>query len=417
MFSRWYVESLGDIQELEANGVETLERRLAANPDDIQARLKLMAYHQRGDRRGRPEDRGKRIQHALWLIEHHPDSELLHSPVSRFAPGELSEADERRAIALWKSATQAQPANATILWNAASFFNGRNPDLYLQYLEAAAAADPNHPFALRPLAYLYANSILEGGRSAAHSMAALEASGNAWVLGNAANFLQNHYNRLLQNGTPNPRLAELAERYFRRAQTLDPKSDRKAILPQIDLQDLARAEKLRERARREHEAWASEAVGKIRRLPAAAFPDLPPRISEVLRSRNCTVPQPSPVGAPRNVIHGEFFVKGQRAWAVLCSTNNSSSLLVFRGDRDMNPHTIVTREDLGYLLRLENGGVGYSREITAVNREFMIGHYRAYGGAEPPPIHHQGIDDAFLEKASITWYFHAGKWRQLQGAD
>ena len=44
-------------------------------------------------------------------------------------------------------------------------------------------------------------------------------------------------------------------------------------------------------------------------------------------------------------------------------------------------------------------------------------HYRAYGGPVPPPIDHQGIDDAFLEKASVTWYFHECKWLRLQGAD
>jgi hypothetical protein len=44
-------------------------------------------------------------------------------------------------------------------------------------------------------------------------------------------------------------------------------------------------------------------------------------------------------------------------------------------------------------------------------------HYRAYGGPEPPPIDHHGIDDAFLEKGSITWYFYRGKWLQLTGAD
>jgi hypothetical protein len=44
-------------------------------------------------------------------------------------------------------------------------------------------------------------------------------------------------------------------------------------------------------------------------------------------------------------------------------------------------------------------------------------HYRGYGGPQPPPIDHHGIDDAFLEKASITWYFNNGKWLRLQGAD
>src|ERR1039458_4496466 len=53
--------------------IETvLEQKLAANPADFPTRLKLMAYHQRSDRAGRREDRAKRVQRALWLIEHHP---------------------------------------------------------------------------------------------------------------------------------------------------------------------------------------------------------------------------------------------------------------------------------------------------------------------------------------------------------
>jgi hypothetical protein len=44
-------------------------------------------------------------------------------------------------------------------------------------------------------------------------------------------------------------------------------------------------------------------------------------------------------------------------------------------------------------------------------------HYRAYGGPKPPNIDHQGIDDAFIEKASTTHYFHQGKWLKLTGAD
>jgi len=61
--------------------------------------------------------------------------------------------------------------------------------------------------------------------------------------------------------------------------------------------------------------------------------------------------------------------------------------------------------------------IGYSHGIAAVGREFIMDHYRAYGGPEPPPIDHQAIDDEFLGKASVTWYFHQGKWLRLQGAD
>jgi hypothetical protein len=105
------------------------------------------------------------------------------------------------------------------------------------------------------------------------------------------------------------------------------------------------------------------------------------------------------------VIRGEFFTKGDESWAVLCSVKTSTALLVFRNLRDTSPVTVTTSE------------IAYERDITPVGRDFIMRHYRAYGGPEPPPIDHHGIDDAFLEKASVTWYFHNGKWLRLQGAD
>jgi hypothetical protein len=417
MFSPWYAESLGDILKLEESDVAQLQQKLAANPEDFPTRLKLMAYHQRADRAGRNEDRAQRVQHALWLIEHHPDSELLHSPVSRFSPGELTPADYRRAIALWDAAAKAKSGDAAVQWNAASFFQDLDPERYMRYLEATAAADPNHPFALRPLADFYALSILGRGQLAARAQAGLEASNNVWVLGNAAYMFQSQYNRTLQMGAPNPRAAELAERYFLRAKALDPNLNRQAILPQLDPQGIARAQQVALEAQRDWQARAGEAVSKIRRLPVEAFPYLSPAVAGVLRARNCKVPQPSADGSPRNVIRGEFFAKREAGWAVLCSVNNSTALLVFRNDRDTNPDTVTISEDRGYLQGLDGNQIGYSREIIAAGRDFIMRHYRAYGGLEPPPIDHHGIDDAFLEKASITWYFHNGKWLRLQGAD
>jgi hypothetical protein len=408
---------LRDILELEETDVARLERQLAVNPDDFPARLKLMAYYQRADRSGRPEDRAKRVQHTLWLIEHHPNSELLHSYVSRFSQGELAPADYRRAVALWDAAAKAQVADAAVQWNAASFFQALDPGLYMHYLEATALADPNHPFALRPLADLYALSILERGPLASRAQAGLEASNNVWVIGNAAYMFQSQYNRAIQMGAPNPRAAELAERYFLRAKALDPNLNRQAILPQLDPQAIAHARQVEMQAQRDWQARSEEAIGKIRRLPVEAFHELPTAVAGVLRARNCKVPQPSPEGAARNVIRGEFFARGEIGWAVFCSVNNSTALLAFRNDRDTNPDTVTTSQDRLYLQGLDGNQIGYSREITAAGREFIMRHYRAYGGPEPPPIDHHGIDDAFLEKGSITWYFYRGKWLQLTGAD
>ena len=50
------------------------------------------------------------------------------------------------------------------------------------------------------------------------------------------------------------------------------------------------------------------------------------------------------------------------------------------------------------------------RQLTALGREFIIRHYRAYGGPEPPPIDHQGI------KARLDHHQAHAKARTVQPA-
>ena len=186
VFSANYLAALGGILDLDETGAARLERALAGNAADAAARLQLMAYHGRADNAGDPVHRAKRFRHVKWLIEHDPGSELLRSGFSHFLPKELSAAEEQTAARLWVAAVGRDPGNAAVLWNAASFFAGLDADLHWQYLEATVAADPNHPFALRPLAHLYALFALGPGPKASRALAALEASRNVWILGNAA---------------------------------------------------------------------------------------------------------------------------------------------------------------------------------------------------------------------------------------
>jgi hypothetical protein len=73
--------------------------------------------------------------------------------------------------------------------------------------------------------------------------------------------------------------------------------------------------------------------------------------------------------------------------------------------------------DTTWLQDKGNGKIGYSRAISAVGRKFIVDHYSAYGGPKPPPIDDQGINDAFVEKASIVRYYYRGNWLELTGAD
>ncbi len=398
-FGPWYAPALRGILLLEPEDVDRLEHQLVANPDDQVARLQVMAYYSRADRAGEPADRARRADHFFWLLAHHPESEILHSPYAAFPPGLLTPRQLDRASALWTAAVKQHPGNKTITWNAASFYQSLDPERYLTYLEATAALDPLHPYAIRPLADFYALSLLEEGPLAERCRKGLDASRNVWVVGNAAYMLQSQYNRSVQVGDPKSRAKELAERYYVRAKALDPSLAREKILPQLPPASAAPPA-----------AVPARPAPPIPRLRPETFPELPPALAATLRARKCTVPQPPLANAaPRNVIRGEFFIHGEPGWAVLCAfPGRRQAVLVFRSDSDVQPDEIA-RSPFDPSL--------YSREITTVGRDYILEHYRAYGGPKPPPVDHQGIDDSFLEKASVVWYCYRGKWLQLQGAD
>lgn len=160
-----------------------------------------------------------------------------------------------------------------------------------------------------------------------------------------------------------------------------------------------------------------EAERRIVRLPPTAFPALPRNVVRKLQRLGCTIPQEAYTNDPHNVIRGEFAKPGQTDWAALCSVNGVSSILAFWNGSEKNPASIAPMGDLNYLQGITQTEIRYSRRIRAVGKEFIVRHHQAYGGPTPPPIDHQGIDNAFIEKASVTWYFHGGKWLELTGAD
>jgi hypothetical protein len=160
-----------------------------------------------------------------------------------------------------------------------------------------------------------------------------------------------------------------------------------------------------------------EAERQIVRLPPTAFPELPGSVVRELNRRGCTIPQAAFTKKPHNVIKGEFAKTGQTDWAVLCSIKGVSAILVFWNGSERNPDAIAAIDDFKYLQGIASDEIGFSRGISPVGRDFIVGHYEAYGGPVPPPINHQGIDDAFIEKASVTHYFHEGTWLRLTGAD
>lgn len=156
---------------------------------------------------------------------------------------------------------------------------------------------------------------------------------------------------------------------------------------------------------------------QILRLSPSAFPKLPKKVLADLNRRGCLIPQVPPAKGPHNVIEGEFAKPGQTDWAILCSIGGVSTVLVYWNGSAANPAQIEAMEDSSRLQDSGADGIVYSREIAPVDRTYIVQHYRAYGGTKPPPIDHQGINDAFVEKGSVVLYFFRGKWLHLTGAD
>jgi hypothetical protein len=167
-------------------------------------------------------------------------------------------------------------------------------------------------------------------------------------------------------------------------------------------------------------AWV-EAAEAIVRLPPDAFPDLPVSIRVELQRRGCTVPQTYADQRPHNVIRGRFTSAEVTDWAVLCSYRGESSVLVFQSTDGRPVAELAKNADAEYLQHGVAGvgsrTIGFSRAIGVAGQEEILQDYERHGGPKPRRLTHDGIGDAFIEKASAVHYWDDGTWLQLLGSD
>ncbi len=159
------------------------------------------------------------------------------------------------------------------------------------------------------------------------------------------------------------------------------------------------------------------------RLPPSDFPHLPKSVRDDLDARGCTIPQVYCRNCqPHNVISGHFKHSGQVDWAVLCSIDRQSTLLVYWGGSAESVSEVSSLSgpmffDKNWLQGIGGDKVGFSRGISTVDAKYITDHAHWYGGELPPHLDHEGIDEAFVEKASVVHYWYEGEWLQLRGAD
>ncbi len=162
--------------------------------------------------------------------------------------------------------------------------------------------------------------------------------------------------------------------------------------------------------------WEAADVATVRLKPSA-FKTLPVTVREYLDQRRCTIPQSESDPAPHNIVRGRFTSSTATDIAVLCSVDRVSTVLVFRGGNTSDVSELARRPDRGYLQGMGGGRIGYSRALAMAEPGMIRELHATYGGPQLPPLDHDGINDAFVDKASAIWYWYRGKWLALQGAD
>jgi hypothetical protein len=153
----------------------------------------------------------------------------------------------------------------------------------------------------------------------------------------------------------------------------------------------------------------------FRMLPPSSFTELPAPVLRDLEKRRCMIPQTYEARTPENVIHGAFREKGSTDWAVLCSQNGASTLLVYWSGSSAKPAEIAAQLDTDTAdPHDETSILGYARGIDPASpasiTEVIVN--KPYG-----PFDHDGIKDAHIEKSSIIHYFKNGTWMTLQGSE
>ena len=163
------------------------------------------------------------------------------------------------------------------------------------------------------------------------------------------------------------------------------------------------------------EAWVEKTEKEMRRLSPDDFPRLPSEIRRDLIDRGCSIPQVSDDPQPHNVVSGRFQERDRLDWAVLCSTDRTSRILIYPDGNVSEAQELPSSQHPNR--HWIQGGIGFSRALASADAEHIMRHYTEYGGPEPPPIDHDGLEEAYVGKASTIHYWYQGVWLALQGAD
>jgi hypothetical protein len=149
---------LADGWTLTSDGLAKLESDVERDPENLAARIRLLSYYTQY--LVLPELRSR---HLLWLIEHHPDSDVfqLNTIVTAVAPdySGVNSPNIERARALWLQQAERYATNAKVLANAATVLATSDGRIAFELLKRLRALEPENPEWLDWQAKVYATAV------------------------------------------------------------------------------------------------------------------------------------------------------------------------------------------------------------------------------------------------------------------
>ncbi len=203
--------------------IASLETHVLQNPEDMDARVRLLQLYLDTAPSSLNVDSGRRsvrLQHILYLVEHHPEAAVSASQAAYvYGSGGpyANAADHDDVRERWLGAVQAHAGNIAVTMNAVKFLEKEDPDDAERVLRRALDADPQNREIAANLGFLYAKEILAG-----HATTELEQSSNAIVLAAAGTALPNLAVRASAGRVVDEKIFDLASELSVRARKLAP---------------------------------------------------------------------------------------------------------------------------------------------------------------------------------------------------
>ena len=144
--------------KLTAEEVESLEKQIEKDPNDITSRTKLLGYYFHKKFQDQSAREAKR-KHVLWLILNSPESEVLATPYGELDAFLDTEAYSQGKKA-WIDQVKRKPANLNVLENSANFFLLHDRELAIESLQTARSLDMENPKWPTKLGHLYSLDMI-----------------------------------------------------------------------------------------------------------------------------------------------------------------------------------------------------------------------------------------------------------------